>query len=691
MSYDYEKKKKVNIKQTQVQDEIVSGRNYAGTILPDDYNPNLDGKNGWMIYDQMFTSDTRIQQIKNLYTQPIIQNKYYIDGNGASKEQVSFFKEMFFDDFNLKNLLLEASYSFVYGQRFMRYSLYKDFKTGMVRLNDIVAIPCNVIVDFSFNSETNRFEGIVARGYVGNEYSEVFFSVNELMMFFWNKRAEKPFGESMFRPLYKNWKFKDTALRVDILRHERSGAGIVSIKKKKGDLGNKTLEMLDNEAEDIGENLRIGEKGYVAYYEEEMEVGLMTTQGQGSQPLDTVRYHDAEMNMALLAGFMNLGQNGVGSFATAKVQEEPYLNFLNMATDVLLEPINNLIQKITIINWGKQERYVKIGYDGFRLTSILPQLIDFVKIGIITPEYVGQILRLPEEEINKIHQAYLRNNAEIIESGKVISIESEKNEKEYEEDYEEEENKNLSMSEDLSPSLARIEKDLDSLNRSSLELMVEIKDLAIKNLVGVYSTGKKPSKNNFNTLKEKFERKIKNIYRLSYMYGYKSIPIKYLLAETDEEEQNNPDFEITDIVAKVLSDAVMYISLLYFSYFETLTKELNGLDLSPYSQEEIERIILERLQRDFSKNKMYDFGAYVNTVFAKGRNKRLIDLGVQEVRYTGVLDKNICVNCKPLDNKIGYYNKDRKAFITKDNITLTTPNPLCLGSYRCRCQLLPVK
>lgn len=686
MGLDYKKRKgKTSDSEEFEKDNEISGQNRAGTYLPDDYNPNLDGKEGWKIYDMMYSSDTKIQQIFNLYTKPILQNKYYIYDNGAPEEQVKFFNEMFFDDINIYEIFNEALFMFQYGQRFIYYSLYKDFESDLVKIRLMKAIPYTVIDDFDFNSETGKFQGIIVKGYTGSEIKEIYFSVNELLMFFWNKRAEKPFGESMFRALYKNWKYKDLLLRYDTIRHERSGAGIVVVEKYRKDrLGKKTDFELDREAKKIGTNLRIGEMSYVDYYADEMKVNLLTTQGQGSQPLQSVKYHDQEMNNALLANFMNLGQYNVGSFAAGKIQEEPYLNFLNSATEVLLQPFNELIKKITILNWGKQERYVKISYQDFnknRLNSIQNNLLDYVSAGIITPEYLGQMLRLPENEIQKIKERFKNNN--------ILEVKNDLKQEKVINDIQEQENiEDIEMAE-IPEELMWFKKTFDTLNKKSYDVLNNIKELFIKNLAGILSSGNKVSKTSFNTLKEKLERKMKSIFQESYKKGIESVRLNIKLADNDNNKEEEDIIDDMFLIQNI-GEYIKILSIALFSYFDSLGKEMEIFDLSKYSKSELENIITKKLERDFSNNRIYDFSAITNVLFALGRNNELIRRGVKAVKYISVLDNKVCKNCIEYDNKIGYLNENLKAYITKEGETLMTPNPICLGSYKCRCLLIPI-
>jgi hypothetical protein len=96
-----------------------------------------------------------------------------------------------------------------------------------------------------------------------------------------------------------------------------------------------------------------------------------------------------------------------------------------------------------------------------------------------------------------------------------------------------------------------------------------------------------------------------------------------------------------------------------------------------------------KLKNSYKKNK----NAVIFTVensYTDGRaraseeNKDVIRL----LEYTAILDKNVCINCAPLDGS---------QFTFKEGIDLglnmlSGPvNPLCEGGDACRCQLVPLE
>jgi hypothetical protein len=187
-------------------------------------------------------------------------------------------------------------------------------------------------------------------------------------------------GRSLLRAAYKNWLLKDELLRTQAATIRRNGMGIPVYK------GGTVGEDLTN-GWSIAQRLRAGEQSGVA-----VPYGAMLTlegvTGTLPDASSAIAYHDAQMARAVLAHFLNLGQQ-TGSWALgASFQDFFTLSLQWMAQMFRDEFQTQVVDNIVDINWGTSEPSPNLVFEpiGSQQPLTASVLLALRQAGIVIPD-----------------------------------------------------------------------------------------------------------------------------------------------------------------------------------------------------------------------------------------------------------------------------------------------------------------
>jgi len=219
-------------------------------------------------------------------------------------------------------------------------------------------------------------------------------------------------GQSLLRPAYKSWKYKDALELIDTIGHERTHIGVPT-GWAPADANDEDLDAF----EEFLATLRAADAGYFLIpgpHKDNAAEGtawhweFVTPRASesGAQALmKSVEHHRASMDAAVLAEFMRLGQSGTGARATADVQQNPFWQLVETLAGVVVEdPINEqLIPRL--LGWNYDIS------DG-RLPKVKCSLIDATSLeGLAT--YVSTLALQGAIRVEPTLEAYLRERADL--------------------------------------------------------------------------------------------------------------------------------------------------------------------------------------------------------------------------------------------------------------------------------------
>lgn len=165
--------------------------------------------------------------------------------------------------------------------------------------------------------------------------------VDRLVAYVWEKEGANWIGQSVLRPMYRNWFIKDVLIRIDAMKHERNGLGIPIGKAAKGS-GSRQLRELSA----MAQAMKAGESAGGAV-PPGADIELKGVSGSLTNVIESIRYHDQQMSKVLLMMFVSLGQDGVGSYSLG----ESMVDFFDVAQQTLATFIADTFTAHVIEDW----------------------------------------------------------------------------------------------------------------------------------------------------------------------------------------------------------------------------------------------------------------------------------------------------------------------------------------------------
>lgn len=244
-------------------------------------------------------------------------------------------------------------------------------------------------------------------------YDQVFIPIEKALHFRTKSRKGNPEGRSILRNSYRNWYFKRRIQEIEGIGIERDLAGLPVLEAPEG---------VDIWSDEYADELRKAESIVRSVRRDERE-GIVLGNGWkftltstgGRRQFDTnqiIERYDTRMAMTVLADFVLLGHQTVGSFALSSNKTELFGVAMGAFLDLICEVFNNqAIPRLIDINGDRFKGitdYPSLVHGDIE-TQDLTQLGEFVAkmvgIGAITPdESMEDFLRmaadLPERDFD---------------------------------------------------------------------------------------------------------------------------------------------------------------------------------------------------------------------------------------------------------------------------------------------------
>lgn len=206
-------------------------------------------------------------------------------------------------------------------------------------------------------------------------------------------------GNSIIRPAYGNWRFKNELQRIEVAAARRHGIGtpVINVSEEESE----DTDRLDLYGQ-IAQQWRSGDNAGVAFpFGTDGKIIGVT----GTLPGDLIRqgieWHDKQMGIVCLAHFLNLDSGG--SYALASVLTDPFIEAENAEAEMIKDFAQaGIIEELVTVNWGPDEPCPLLTFEeiGARQDATAAALQLLVTAGLITPDkkleaYQRLILGLP--------------------------------------------------------------------------------------------------------------------------------------------------------------------------------------------------------------------------------------------------------------------------------------------------------
>lgn len=397
------------------------GQKRYGGIFYEEFLHELRGKRGIEVYREMSENDDIIGAIIFAIEMLIRQATWSVEPGGSSAKdaEAAEFVEGCLDDMQdtWTDTLSEILSFIVYGWSFheivykRRMGRTKNPKTsskyndGLIGWRKLPIRAQETLYQWEYDDEDNLI-GLTQSP--PPNFGLYTIPMSKGLLFRTKSRKGNPEGRSVLRNAYRDWYFKKRIQEIEGIGIERDLTGLPVIYTPEGvniwDAENPEMVALYNGLMEIVKNIRTDERegivlpaGYV----------FQLQASPGSKQIDTSRIierYDQRIAMTVLADFIFLGHESVGSFALSSDKTELFAMAIGTYLDIICETINS--QGIPSL--------IDVNGDHFNGITDYPKLVhgdvetdDVMKIATYVKELATSGALIPDPDL----EAYLRKIA----------------------------------------------------------------------------------------------------------------------------------------------------------------------------------------------------------------------------------------------------------------------------------------
>lgn len=393
--------KKAKSKPVRLQELGESGtRIFYGIISGEEYNPDLQGKQGLAEWDNMRRSDASTKAALTAVKNPIKAVEWPVEpaSNDPKDVEIAGFVEHNLKDIlRFKTLLGEILTHLDFG-----FSVHeKVYDYQVVEGKDRI-----VLSKLAFRKQTTilRWEQSDHKPGVTQwtpDGKSINLPLNKIVVFTNEQEGDNYEGQSILRAAYKHWYYKDKMYQIDAVGHERQALGVVDIAYPTG-----AVEKDIKQAESAARNLRANEEGFISH-RDDWQIGFMDMKGGTLKDIEpSIEHHDNQIVKSVLAQFLNLGTTKNGSRAVGETHADLFEQSVQSVASTIADTINRyVIKDLVDLNFNVTDypklRAGDISSEG--LDTIATVVAQFVSAGLITPTeqdeaHVRKLISFPELE-----------------------------------------------------------------------------------------------------------------------------------------------------------------------------------------------------------------------------------------------------------------------------------------------------
>lgn len=400
------------------------GTNRWGGCIYEEFLRELCGKKGIEAYKEMSTNDATIGAALYAVEMLIRQVKWDVQaaGSEAADEEAAEFVRSCMDDMDetwsdfisevLSFLTYGWSYHEIVYKRRMGNTKNPETKSkyndGLIGWRKLPIRSQDTLWEWAYD-ENDNLRGIWQSA--PPDYKQVFIPIEKSLHFKTKSSKGNPEGKSILRSAYRSWYFKRRIQEIEGIGIERDLAGLPLLEAPEGfDIWADDPETaaIRHTAENIVKSVRRDQREGIVIGNG-WKFSLLSTGGRRQFDTNAVigRY-DRDMAMSLMADFILLGHEQVGSYALSSDKTELFSVALGAYLDLICSVMNN--QAIP--------RLIDLNGDNFKNISGYPEFIhgdietqDLDKLGTFIKDMVGIGAITPDEKM----EDYLRMTASLPE------------------------------------------------------------------------------------------------------------------------------------------------------------------------------------------------------------------------------------------------------------------------------------
>lgn len=407
-------------------DEIgrIGQKRYGGTFY-EEFLRELRGKKGIETYREMAENDDTIGAILFAVEMLIRQASWNVEPGGDTpkdKEAAEFVEQCMHDMQDTWTDTISEILSFLtYGWSFheivykRRMGKTRDQKTrskyndGLIGWRKLPIRAQETLYQWEYDDEDNL---IAMTQLPPPNYGLITIPMDKAMLFRTKSRKGNPEGRSILRNAYRSWYFKRRIQEYEGIGIERDLAGLPVFTAPED------IAIWDEDDPDMVK-LRTGMEAMVQKIRVDELAGIVKPHGfefellnsGGSKQFDTnaiIQRYDTGMAMTVLADFIFLGHQQVGSFALSSDKTEIFSMAIGAYLDIICETFNSQgIPQLIDVNGSHFDGitdYPKLAHGDIEnadIQKLASYIKDMTGVGILVPDdgledYVREAAGLPE-------------------------------------------------------------------------------------------------------------------------------------------------------------------------------------------------------------------------------------------------------------------------------------------------------
>lgn len=395
--------------------EIGSTQATSSWWLPgeEDSQPELRWPLSIEVYDRMRRTDSQVKSVLRAVTLPLLSTTWWLDPTGCRPEVVDFVardlglpvrgrgevtvpgrrRDRFSWHEHLRLSLLRLAYGHMVFEQVARIE-----DDGRAHLRKLGPRMPRTIAAFNVASDgglvsVEQFSAARNRGPAGR----ITLPVSRLVVYTNEREGGNWVGESLLRSAWKNWVIKDRLLRVQAQSVDRNGMGVPVYEAAEGETdlsAGRALAQAIRSGDNAGAAIPAGSKLVL--------LGVEGTLPDADKP---IRYHDEQIARAVLAHFLNLGQQ-TGSWALGTTFADFFTGSLQAVGQDQADTASlHIVEDLVDWNWGPDEPAPRVVFD--RIGSRRDATAEAIKVlrdaGVLRSDedledFVRELYNLPARQ-----------------------------------------------------------------------------------------------------------------------------------------------------------------------------------------------------------------------------------------------------------------------------------------------------
>ena len=408
----------------------VGQRRYGG-IFYEEFLSELRGRKGAEVFTEMSNNDETIGAILFAIEMLVRQASWNVEpgGSTAKDREAAEFVKSCMDDMQQTwvDTISEILSFLTYGWSFheivykRRMGRTKDNRTsskyddGLIGWMKLPLRSQETLYQWEYDDQDNL---IGMTQMPPPDFGLITIPMNKAMLFRTRSRKDNPEGRSILRTAYRSWYFKRRIQEIEGIGIERDLAGLPVITTPEG------MDIWDKDDEDMNA-IRAGLEAMVKNIRRDSTEGLVLPFGYtfeltstgGSRQFDTnsiIARYDTKISQTVLADFIQLGHESVGSFALSSDKTNLFSMAICAFLDIICQTFNSQgIPALIDINgdhFAGVTDYPRLTHGDIEdvdLATMATYIKDMTSIGVIIPDesledYVRQLGKLPKRTTDTV-------------------------------------------------------------------------------------------------------------------------------------------------------------------------------------------------------------------------------------------------------------------------------------------------